>query len=618
MMGQTVLKPVSLRSFARPLSLATLCTMVLPTQRVTIPPEHKKSAVETTAEHLIAAAVMHPNRKAYFFIGSQYYRFDFQGDAVDKAGTIGVDGWMGVPTDIGAAVLHPNGKAYLFAGDQYYRFDFERDVVDKVGIIGIDGWKGLPTDIDAAVMHPNGKAYFFKGIRYYRFDFQRDSVDMIGTTADGWRGLPPEIGAAVLHPNGEAYFFAGNQYYRFDFQRGALQKVGTIGVDGWSGLPRPGFEIPGRGALTPRLAPLTTIGAVCGWGAPDCNKCVNGVESAFGQANVSSAAHMHGRLGPNTTHYRTNQLNHNQGIGRLYNPDGRFVVLSRSMEGRGQLLMFHLRGYPQGEGRFGSTYSHATSNVVVWQFDDEYDRNHPDGLSVTGHYFIHGISCEGGGKCERERNMPRVYVWNAANPRRPVRTLNLDLVNWLGDVPNNTASAGAATLVKLSTGDYLIIVKSKQVVGAATRRVVRFLRGSSLSNATTWSQVTVLPESEIASWDSDDFNYQHLSAVTDCSSGTVYVIATKGYTNDLPILGGCDDNSEVARLYRLGVSGSRYVLAKRGHRYFSCADGVAFGGAGGVYMSRDGRLNFYTAEKTYHTAGSGVKVKFREFYSGSP
>ncbi|MFN7347888.1 MAG: hemopexin repeat-containing protein [Dolichospermum sp.] len=136
------------------------------------------------------AGVLHPNGKAYFFAGDKYYRFDFQSDQLDKIGRIGVDGWKGLPANIGAAMIHPNGKAYFFAGDQYYRFNFQSDQVDKVGRIGVDGWRGLPTNIDLAVEHPNGKAYFFRLVRYYRYDFQIDQVDKDGRIgADGWKGL---------------------------------------------------------------------------------------------------------------------------------------------------------------------------------------------------------------------------------------------------------------------------------------------------------------------------------------------------------------------------------------------------------------------------------------------
>ena len=42
--------------------------------------------------------------------------------------------------DVYAVLVHPNGKAYFFKGSEYKRFDFGADEVDKTGRIGIDGW----------------------------------------------------------------------------------------------------------------------------------------------------------------------------------------------------------------------------------------------------------------------------------------------------------------------------------------------------------------------------------------------------------------------------------------------------------------------------------------------
>lgn len=194
----------------------------------------KLLSAPTSVPNRYEAGILHPNGKAYLFAGGRYYRFDFQLDWFDFVGRVGIDGWKGLPANVGAAVRHPNGKAYFFTGDKYYRFDFRSDQVDKVGTIGVEGWKGLPANIGAAILHPNGKAHFFAGDKYYRFDFQSDQVDKVGTIGvDGWRGVPPNIEAATAHPNGKAYFFVGSRYYRFDFQSDQVDKVGTTGVDGW-------------------------------------------------------------------------------------------------------------------------------------------------------------------------------------------------------------------------------------------------------------------------------------------------------------------------------------------------------------------------------------------------
>jgi hypothetical protein len=201
--------------------------------------------------------------------------------------------------------------------------------------------------------------------------------------------------------------------------------------------------------------------AECKQGEPDCNLCVEQVEETFLTQNTKTSSDIHGRLGKREKQYRNDEVDHNQGIGRLYHPDGRFFVLSRSLERHGQLLIFQLRGYSSTQDELGSSGSHSLENTVVWQYQDAaYGRNHPDGLSVMGNYIVHGISCKGG-LCETGSDMPRIYVWDAANPEEPKLVLDFDLVNWLG-TPNDTASAGAAALVKISGTQYMLVVKSKE------------------------------------------------------------------------------------------------------------------------------------------------------------
>lgn len=105
----------------------------------------------------------HPNGRAYFFLGNQYYKRNYDTESVEKIGVIGHDGWAGVPVRAEAAIPHANGKIYFFLGSKYYRFNLDRRKVDKVGAIGQSGWRGVPNDLDAALLHPNGKATFLKG-----------------------------------------------------------------------------------------------------------------------------------------------------------------------------------------------------------------------------------------------------------------------------------------------------------------------------------------------------------------------------------------------------------------------------------------------------------------------
>ncbi|BDS10207.1 hemopexin repeat-containing protein [Aureispira anguillae] len=99
----------------------------------------------------IDAALNHPKqstRYVYFFAGNHYYKYDW---AAKKM----VDGypkstkakWSGYPNNsVHAAVNHPKNKdkVYLFLGTWYFRYDWEKDAVDPDYPSKIRAaWKGL-------------------------------------------------------------------------------------------------------------------------------------------------------------------------------------------------------------------------------------------------------------------------------------------------------------------------------------------------------------------------------------------------------------------------------------------------------------------------------------------
>lgn len=200
-------------------------------------------------------AIEHPNGKAYFFSENNYYRFDYDADDLDRRAKIGHPGWVGLWEDgMDAGLIH-GGKAFFFKGNKYRRFSFgqererdDRNGVDKEGTIGVDGWIGVWEDgVDAALIHPEvEKAYFFQGNKYRCFSFRRESQrdDHNGVEKEGIIGVDEWIGvwddgidAALIKPEGKkAYFFKGNKYRRFDFNANAVDKEGTIGKSGWRGL----------------------------------------------------------------------------------------------------------------------------------------------------------------------------------------------------------------------------------------------------------------------------------------------------------------------------------------------------------------------------------------------
>ena len=149
----------------------------------------------------IDCALMWPNgKKAYFFHGNEYVRYDIQADRVDDGYPLPIQGnWRGLSlTRVDAAIVWPtNNKAYLFGhynprSDGYVRFDVNQDQQDPGYPTSVESnWRGLQSPIDAVVLWPNGKAYFFQGLWYSRYDMAEDRVDQDPLPIrDNWPGIP--------------------------------------------------------------------------------------------------------------------------------------------------------------------------------------------------------------------------------------------------------------------------------------------------------------------------------------------------------------------------------------------------------------------------------------------
>jgi GH24 family phage-related lysozyme (muramidase) len=181
--------------------------------------------------------------RAYFFLGSQYARYDIVPDraAEDYPKTIS-SVWPGMfAEDIDAAVVWPNGKAFFFRRGEYLRYDITHDRVDEGYPKPISsGWPGVFSQgIDAVVVWNNGKAYFFRGKEYIRYDIEKDRADegYPKPISSGWKGVFPEgISSAVLWPNGKAYFFRGDSYSRYDPSSDAVDPGYPAAMSAW-GLP---------------------------------------------------------------------------------------------------------------------------------------------------------------------------------------------------------------------------------------------------------------------------------------------------------------------------------------------------------------------------------------------
>jgi hypothetical protein len=207
------------------------------------------------------AAILWPNGSAYFFAGSQYYKFEISRNGVPGGYPLPVQRphWEGLEDaatmGIQAAVVWPGDKkAYFFCGSRYFVYDIGASKVDPGYPRSIAGnWPGIlegnPKDhhIDAAIAWPNGAVYLFQDDRYYRITVNsaHDDPDQPKHIDSGyplpikdhWPGLwaaeqPPRAGFVWPVPvNGRqvAYFFHFADYVRYD--------IGNNRVD--TGYPQP-------------------------------------------------------------------------------------------------------------------------------------------------------------------------------------------------------------------------------------------------------------------------------------------------------------------------------------------------------------------------------------------
>jgi len=136
------------------------------------------------------AAVTWDNQYAYFLRGAEYFRYDMVKDQGDPRqpieGNWGLwpGGWLD-RTDAGLYWGYHYGqkrrKAYFFRGDEYFRYDVKDERNDYESPLKTrEYWPGWPDHwqkVSAAVDWGNGKVYFFSGSEYLRYDKFSESVD---------------------------------------------------------------------------------------------------------------------------------------------------------------------------------------------------------------------------------------------------------------------------------------------------------------------------------------------------------------------------------------------------------------------------------------------------------
>lgn len=238
------------------LTLNTLCVNGQIDKPINSPvPILKGSTTNTSIKspEKIKGTLVAPNGKHYFFTEKRYFRYSKKNGLEKIANTD--SNWAGIPNSIDAVFVNSqNKKAYFFKGNKYNRWDFEKGN-DNSELLISRFWKGVPNDIDAVTNHPNGKIYFFKGDKYYRYDVKLKKVDRTALISENWKGVPNNVAAALLHNNGKIYFFKGDKYYRYNLESRKVDKTRTIGNEGYEGLDF------GKKNFTKKIESAATIAA---------------------------------------------------------------------------------------------------------------------------------------------------------------------------------------------------------------------------------------------------------------------------------------------------------------------------------------------------------------------
>jgi hypothetical protein len=353
--------------------------------------------------------------------------------------------------------------------------------------------------------------------------------------------------------------------------------------------------------------PLT--GAVCAWGASDCNKCVPNAVSA-----VNSLRDHGDVLGfyPGATDVSLSH--HWQGIQRLPVAGGRYLAVSQSGSNNA-FTVVHMESRDSGTGlrfrsnRLNPSYHYPATAPSSWDravleqdLPSYLPYTHSGGMQASGNILAVSLETAPSGYTGR------VVLYDMSNPLAP----QLLPVQRLG----TTAEAGTASLAKLADGDFLLIL------GRADANNLEFYRSSTgdlRQSTTTFQLLDYWNEGELRSsiGDYEFGNYQNLNLITQCD-GTLFLAGT--HQNSV-------NGEDWIDLYRLSEEYGSVVITKVARRHLYCgypSPGYTTGqntqcnldAAGGVYVDPGGQLIVYGTE--HDNDGPSGSVKMMEFRSTFP
>lgn len=343
-------------------------------------------------------------------------------------------------------------------------------------------------------------------------------------------------------------------------------------------------------------APLLK-GLICPWGSVDCNACipdpVDSVNSLRSHGDILGF-HMNGAPDVSLSH-------HWQGVQRLVSGNARYLAVSRNIDDLTDDVSFVVvkMGSRNDTGLrfrsnrlFPTTFFEATappaSDGIVKTVPVLPGFKHAGGMQLSGNFLVVPFEDGPGSKA---------VFYDLSNPENPQ-----ELTNHV-DHSSLSSEAGTASLIKLMSGHFLLII------GRKNANILDFYvsQGTDLTT-TAFDLFDSWDEGELLTTIGDEEfgNYQNLNLLTRCN-GDLYLIGT--HKNSLT-------SQDFTDLYRVsnGV-GDEVVITKVAKKHVICKyrgiNHCNLDAAGGTYVDPGGRLYIYGVE--HDNDGPGGSVKFEEF-----
>lgn len=401
-------------------------------------------------------------------------------------------------------------------------------------------------------------------------------------------------------------------------------------------------KLLGRSAVLPAIAfgaLLTTSASAqdlvgetrCGYGAPDCNPCVNNVQDAFTRisdrptAQIRYKSHGGDRLPPFDEELFTFQDNptHVQGIVRLSgvgadadpNGLGPWFAFTRAFPGRvggSGLFVVQLGDLPTHGGFPVAT--RATGKPPAGRETRSYypilGLDHAGGLQAIGQHVALASSCD---KCEENGYL---HTYNLADPTSPNAWETALRIGDQGE-PGNVRVVTSAAITKLASGQFLVFVQGKD---STHEGWFYTSEGTILSGETRWIYRGYWQRQLGGSNE-----YQNTQLVTECGTGDLYMVGSgnadyDGTADDVvqTAFGVTPGNDHLSLLKLAPDAWSYATMDVVNVRDFHPGDGdyCTFRAGASVHVTPDNRLAAYCSTRKANESLGGdpdSKLKMEEY-----